>query len=299
MLVYVRTDAPHVRAFEERAAKDEELMRLLGCFAVVRIDLAAPGEAAERVRSLSTGPRFVVVEPTRHGDFVAVDAAEPWTGALFEPHGLRAELTRLKDGRAPLSDLYEASQDAAPPAALETLAVVRRLDAMGSYDTAESVFTEALTKERHPNGTLHRHALLREAVMKHRPLEVMDGEGAIEEHLTVEADKSVLFQGWSTLASSFAARVHTFDEPGTPESVRAVGIDRWRRRMRDATRLGYKSCPEERIVPYMALLLERYAEDREDLDSMDRSFCRAVLRRLKREAPDSAWSRRAETLFGQ
>lgn len=299
MLVYARLETPHVRAFEERANGDGELTRLLGNFAVARVDLDGPDDAANGVPGLTTGPRFLVVEPTPEGDFLAVDAAEPWTGALFEPHGLRAELARIEAGLAPLADLLEALQDADPPAAPEALAVVRRLEAMGWYGRAESVFAEALAMERHPNGPLHRHALLREALMKHRPLDVLDGEGAIEEHLTVEADKGVLFQGWSTLASGFAARVQTFDEPGTPDSVRAVGMDRWRRRMRNATRLGYKHCPDERLVPYMALLLERYAEDPEDLDSMDRSFCRAVQGRLKRDAPGSEWARRAETLFGR
>ncbi len=298
-LVYARIEAPHVRAFERLAAVDEELSRALGGFTVVRLDLDGAGSQPAMDLGLRTGPLFVLVERSPSGEISVTDAAEPLTGALFEPLGLRVELARLAEGRAPFEALRGAQENAPPPAAKETWALVRRLDAMGRHDRADSVFAEALAEERHPNGTLHRLALLRAAVKEHLPLEVMDGEGAIEAHLTVEADKLVLFHGYSTLASSFAARVQTLDDPETPGPVRAIGVDRWRRRMREATRLGYKACPPERLVPYMSLLLERYAEDQEDLDSMDKFLCRAIVKRLKREAPDSPWVRRAETLFGE
>ena len=292
LLVYGRVDAPHVVAFERGAASSVPVQEALGDARIAVVDVGSelPG-ALRGTKLLRAVPAILAVRRDADGSVEVLDAAEPLTGALHEPVGLAHELTRILAGERPLAALRDAA--AAEPTAATSLALVARLEAAGLFEEAAGVHAAALAAERRPNGPMHADAALRRALLEHVRPEVADGEdGAVEAQLTVMSDPGALFRGWSLLASSAAA----FADAGTVEDI---GRTRWLRRLRRTARKAYKPCPEDRLVPYAALLLERFALDREDLDSIDRSFCRVVARVIALEAPDSPAAARAAELFGQ
>lgn len=302
LVLYGRTDAPQVRSFETAAAASPQLAAALAGVRLVVVDAhdPIPARVAEAglLRAL---PAFVAVA-ARPGDgpLEVVDAAEPLTGALFEPLGLAVELERIASGSEPIPELRAAHAKAADPTAEQSLALVARLEAAGLFEEAEDIRSAALDAELRPNAPLHRDALLRAALAAHVRPAAADAEGGpIEQHLIQEADPTALYRGWSLLSSSFAAFADTVDDPGVSAEARELGRERWLRRVRRSIRKGYKPCPEERLVPFASLLLERFALDPEDLDSIDRSFCRAVARRITRSAPETPWAARAQELFPQ
>ena len=291
LLVYGRIEAPHVLAFEHAAAASSLLKEALGNARVAVVDVGSDlPDALRGTKLLRAVPALLAVRRGADGSVEVLDAAEPLTGALHEPVGLAHEIGRILagSGRSP--------RCATPPprtTAATTLALVARLEAAGLFEEAAEVHAAALAAERRPNGPMHADAALRRALLEHVRPEVADGEdGAVEAQLTVMSDPGALFRGWSLLASSAAA----FADAGTVEDI---GRTRWLRRLRRTARKAYKPCPEDRLIPYAALLLERFALDREDLDSIDRSFCRVVARVIALEAPDSPAAARAAELFGQ
>ena len=268
ILVYTRIDLPFVLEFETAAGTDAPLNRVLSRFVPLALDVAGAGEADAQDLGLHSAPLFVRLDASSDGAFTVSGAAETLTGALFEPIGLSHELERLAGARSiNPSDVF---------------ARIRQLEARGLYDEANSLFDSALTEERTPNGPVHRMALLRDAIVSHTVTDVVDARQAIQEHLEVEAEREILYQGWTTLASSFAA-YHVTRGTGAAAGSR----DRLLRRVLDATRLGYKYAPERVLTPYAALLLKRYALDIGELDTMDKMFARAVSRTLRENAPDS------------
>ena len=268
ILVYTRLDLPFLHAFERAAGEDPVLAQVVRNFIPLALDVRGDGALDARALGLHSAPLFVRADPDADGSFRVTRAAETHTGALFEPIGLADEIRRLAThGSNSSSGVF---------------AKIRQLDALGRYDEASALFESALEEERAPNGPLHRMALLRASVLSHEVTDVVDARGAIQEHLEIESEKRVLFQGWTTLASSYAAYRAT-REPGTAEGAR----DRLLRRMLDATRLGYKYAPDRVLAPYAALLLQRYAVDVDELDTMDKMFARAVSRTLRKTAPDS------------
>lgn len=291
LLVYGRIDAPHVLAFERGAASSDLVKEALGDARVAVVDVGSDlPEALRGTGLLRAVPVILAVRRGADGSVEVLDAAEPLTGALHEPVGLARELTRILAGERPLAALRAAA--AATPTATASLALVARLEAAGLFEEAAEVHAAALAAERRPNGPMHADAALRRALLDHVRPEVADGEdGAVEAQLTVMSDPAALFRGWSLLASSAAA----FADAGSTEEI---GRTSWLRRLRRTTRKAYKPCPEERFLPYASLLLERFALDPEDLDSLDRSFCRVVARSIALEAPDSAAAARAAELVG-
>ena len=292
LLVYGRIEAPHVLAFEREAAASSLLKESLGNARVAVVDVGSDlPDALRGTEFLRAVPAILALRRGANGTLEVLDAAEPLTGAVHEPVGLARELARILAGERPLAALRAdaaAQQDAAT-----SLALVARLEAAGLFEEAAEVHAAALAAERRPNGPMHADAALRRALLEHVRPEVADGEdGAVEAQLTVMSDPAALFRGWSLLASSAAA----FADAGPAEEI---GRTRWLRRLRRTARKAYKPCPEDRLVPYAALLLERFALDREDLDSIDRSFCRVVARVIALEAPDSPAAARAAELFGQ
>ena len=64
--------------------------------------------------------------------------------------------------------------------------------------------------------------------------------------------------------------------------------------MRDTTRHAWISCPDDRLLPFGSLLIQRYARTPRDLDSLDRAFMGAVVRTLSEspgadEFPGAKW----------
>lgn len=301
LLVYLRTDTPDVRAFEAAAAADPRVEAALAPFEVVRVDVDEGVPQVLRDADLgAAAPAFLVVEVI-DGTVVLRDALEPLTGAVFEPNGLVAELERAAEGRDDLAAL-EAARAAAlgggGPAPIESLALAYRLEAAGRFGAAAALLDAALALEARPNGPLHRDRLLREALRDFTRPDPADSEaGAVEAYLTTEADPAALYRGWSLLASSAATAAASLDDATAPADLTDLSRERWLRRLRRTTRKAYKPCPEGRLVPFATLLLERFALDPEDLDSIDRSFCRVVVRTIQREAPSSTWQVRAEALF--
>ncbi|MEE2939447.1 MAG: hypothetical protein VX460_03580 [Planctomycetota bacterium] len=292
LLVYGRIEAPHVLAFERAAAASSLVAGALGNARVAVVDVGSElPDALRGAEVLRAVPAILALRRAADGSIDVLDAAEPLTGAVHEPVGLARELARMLAGERPLAALRAAA--AAEPSAAASLALVARLEAAGLFDEAAEVHAAALAAERRPNGPMHADAALRRALRDHVRPEVADGEdGAVEAQLTVMSDPAALFRGWTLLASSAAA----FADAGTTEEI---GRTRWLRRLRRTARKAYKPCPEERLLPYASLLLERFALDREDLDSIDRSFCRVVARPIALEAPDRAAAARAAELFGQ
>lgn len=280
ILAYARTDAPEQITFETAAAADAPLRAALSRFVPFAVNVRGDDQEqalASRL-SLHAAPMFAVLLRSRTGTPQPIDAAIPLTGALLEPFGLTVELERLSAAhggeKERLGPLPATTQ---PEDSNPVLARTDQLDALARFDESAAVFAEALASERMPNGTLHRFALLQDAIAAHGQAATAEGPGPIEEHLAVEADDEVLYRGWSLIASSLDAR----------RTSSALPEERWLRRLREATRLGYKHCPERALVPYAQLLLQRYALDLEDLDSLDRMFCRAVIRTLRKRVPDA------------
>ena len=59
-----------------------------------------------------------------------------------------------------------------------------------------------------------------------------------------------------------------------------VPSTRWERRLRETTRKAWIACPDERVLPFGACVIERFARAPRDLDSLDRAFMGAVIRSM-------------------
>lgn len=294
VFVYAHADTFACRALERAAGGDALLRELLAGFVPLALDLDGGGHALALAHNFEIGsvPLLGVLPARRLEDRLTQpesciggiqDAILPITGGLHEPIGLAAELVRLATS-SNLSTSDGHGLPAAPPSANDVLANVSLREARGDYRYARWSFDGGLTRETQPNGVLHRFALLRDAVRTHTVEGPADSEGTIEAALLVEDDERVLYQGWSMLASVFDLRAVAADERGT---YRDVDARRWRRRVREASRKAWISCPDSAVVPFGSLLIERYGRSLDDLDSLDRMFCRAVVRTLQRTAPES------------
>ncbi len=279
VLVYARLDTRECVELESRMGADELVAERLAALTIVAVD-ASSGRLPEASGvALHAAPLFLVLD----GSGELVDALEPTTGARFEPFGLAEELARVAAGGPGLAAL-RAGED--------SIALVDRLECAGRFVEAERVRVAALGTESRTNGPLHREDRLRAAILAHRtePSGASDTEGAIEAQLYLEDDDAMLFRGWTFLASTFASYVDWSAEA----PFRGVPRERWQRRLRDATRRGWRGAPDATLDAYGALLTERYAESPDDLDSADRLFCRAVLRTVdKRGGPRAVATRAA------
>ena len=234
-------------AFEDLHAdleSDPVLQSVLARF--VPVSLALDGSAEDRELAarlgLTAAPDFLVVSPNGSGEPIT-QRLRTVTGTTFERFGLTSELWAISGGDARAED---RSAEREPTAGI--------------------------------NGFDERSVLLQAAIDSFVVPEPADGKTALEEHLMTEGNKELQFRGWSLLASWF--------ERSARASVNADGkhlgvpTARWEARLRGATRKVWISCPDDHLLPFGALLVERFARTPEDLDSLDRAFVAAVIRTL-------------------
>lgn len=290
VLVYVRADNAPCLALEHAAGGDALLELAAAPFTPVCLEPEVRGEDARIAQALGvhTTPRLLVLEPGPWQRLVQDAAAaadlpirpvRAITGGHLEPIGVAWELERAS--REPSTSWPHGRS--APPGA-DPVAAMESLEAAGALAEAEAFLAEGLAGERSPNGVFHRMARLRAAVLSHTVSGAADSEGTIEAALLQESDPRLLFRGWSLLASVFERRALAAAEAGG--AYRGVEARRWDRRARETSRLAWMDCPDEAALPFGALLIERYGARPADLDSLDRAFCRAVLRTLTGLAGD-------------
>ena len=289
VLVYVRADQGPCLTLERAAGADEVLARAAAPFEAVCLEPEARAEDARIAAALGvrTAPRMLVLEAAAWLQVVngAASAADlpvrpvrAVTGGRLEPIGVAWELERIL--AEPASAWWcrgAVPTDADPVLAVETL------EAAGALAVAEALLAEGLLAERSPNGIHHRMARLRAAIDGHTVQRPADSEGSIEAALLRERDPRLLFRGWSLLASVLERRALAA-AAATDGTHLGVDAGRWHRRVRETSRLAWVDCPDEVALPFGALVVERYGARPEDLDSLDRAFCGAVLQSLRRMA---------------
>ncbi|MEM9801740.1 MAG: hypothetical protein AAGA20_15550 [Planctomycetota bacterium] len=297
ILVYARSNSFACRALERACGTDEGLGETLGRFGLLAVDVGD----SEPLQDLSVPgtPFFFVVSRSGLADRLDDEERHPAplgrtdiapVGGLYDPIGLDWQLRHLEEAKW---DALAGALDeivAPPPDRIFDLAL--EASAGDREDMIERMLTEDLPLERDPNGPLHRYGRLREAVLTHTVAGPADAEGTIEAALLVEDDRRVLYLGWSLLASVFELRALAAEESASG-TYRCVDAGRWNRRMREATREAWIACPDDLLVPFGAQLIDRYARSAEDLDTIDRLFCQAVVRTLNGEAPDHPRVQRA------
>ena len=292
VLVYAYVDSFACRTLERAAGCDAILSDELKAHVLLAVDLESSPDTHWLAQEfgISAGPLMVAIkahdfemkvhEPESIQGRVGIPI-RPITGGLYEPIGLATELGRISALESTSPWRRAARDDASVRVRLEA---IDHAEAAGLGNHARRLLDESLALERQPNGPFHRLQALREATRTHSTSGAADSEGTIEAALLVEDNAWVLYHGWSMLASVFDLRAVAADERGT---YRDADASRWRRRMRDASRLAWISCPDSALVPFGSLLIERYGASLDALDSLDRMFCRAVLRTLQRTAPES------------
>ncbi|MEM6567261.1 MAG: hypothetical protein AAF957_02560 [Planctomycetota bacterium] len=291
VLVYARADTFACRALEEAAGEDAVLGERMDAFVPLALDLAGSGgdRALARALAIEVVPAFVLVDAgdlrTGLGDpgtRIPRTGVRAGTGGLHEPFGLAHEMSAERAAE-------RADGAGAFDAALEE---IERALGGGDAASADGVLVAMVAGGASPNDPGRRLGRFVTALRGHVVVGPADAEGTLEASLLVEGDDRVLFRGWSLLASAFELRARAADA-AEDEVYRGVDATRWRRRLRDATRRAWLSCPDATVVPFGALLIERYGASERDLDSLDRRFCAAVLRTLQRTAPDAPRVERA------
>ncbi|MEM9381081.1 MAG: hypothetical protein AAGB93_14110 [Planctomycetota bacterium] len=288
VLVYARAGTFACRALEESAGADALVLERMRPFVPLALDLT--GSGADRALARTLGIESVPALTTLGAEALHVALEHPRatvprigvravTGGLHEPFGLAHALLEAGGGEV---DTFEAE-----------LGAIERALGGGDAAGAEAALQALVERGASPNDPPRRLerfvGALREPAIAAGPA---DAEGTLEAALLVEGDERVLYRGWSLLASVFELRARAAEG----DAYRGVEEVRWGRRLRDASRRAWLSCPDAAVVPFGALLIERYAASETDLDSLDRRFCAAVARTLQGTAPDSPRVQRAVEL---
>ncbi len=250
MLVYAGMAGTAPLGLRDDLEQDTVLNETLRGFVCVTVFL--DGDSDDRALALKLG---VTAAP----DFIVIDLADGTqgptklstvTGSTFERFGLVAELCRVRQRAA----------QATPP------------------EEAEPKVEE----ESGINGFRERYAQLQAVVEAFTVPVPGDVETALDLHLATEGNERLRYYGWSWLGGwleqcARRAAASGGDYLGVPRA-------RWEARLRGASRRAWISCPNDRLLPFGCLLLQRYGRAAEDLDSLDRAFVSAVFRTLV-EAP--------------
>ncbi len=290
LLVFSTMNSAGTEFLERQLAEDATLQAAIRVFTpvVIRLDGGPSDRALAESLGISWAPMFVILDG-EGPEPQLVDALEPATGTAFERFGLTAKLHRAAAKRIPLAELRAAdpSDDAA------SLRLAARLDAGGLWQEAAVIRDRLSAASTAPNSLIRRYERLVHAMETATTPGAAEGETSVDEALTVEDEPSILFRGWTMLGSRYehSARRAAVSGDGT---YLGVPRDRWERRLRETTRRGWIACPDELVLPYGALLIERYARVPADLDSLDRAFMAAVVRTMSQsdgvEAPHAqAW----------
>jgi len=230
---------------------------------------------------IATAPHLLFVGRSTDGAAVVLDACEPVGAARPGPAAVLRALRRFAETEAPgrLADL-RARAAGDPGDAEAALDLVTALEAAGDLRGAEEALAGALARERSTVGPVHRFAEWRALLREGEGL-ADDPRATLRAALKKEASKRVLYRGWGLIATIQADRLE-----------RAEGDDE-RRKARtwllEATREAYQRCPDRDLVPMLEVIVERFADDPDAVDVMDRYFLRGRVNQLARIAPDSPW----------
>lgn len=280
ILVFATTASAHTDRLEQDFGSDAALAAALTAFAPVALRL--DGDAVDRKLAQELGasmtPMFLVFEQGNEGPKL-VDALEPMTGTNYNAFGLTQELLRVSGGFQPLRELR----------ATQGLALARRLDCAGLFSEAAAVRAQMSVDAVGPGSTIRGYERLAAAIQAatNSPPVPADAESAIEATLLVESQPAIRYTGWTYLACQLERHAQASAASDTGEAL-GVPRERWERRLRETTRFAWISCPDELVLPFGALLIERYARVPKDLDSLDRAFMAAVIRTMaKAKGADS------------
>ncbi|WP_145195759.1 hypothetical protein [Planctomycetes bacterium Poly30] len=287
------------------ALEDREVQTALAAFVPVVVWLDGPASDRELARRLdvAAAPLWLVLSSAESAP-VCVDALEPVTGARFERYGLCAELLRAAEGRNALQGLRARAQ-AGDQGTGEgaVLALALRLEAAGDWKGAAQLIEEARPAAPSARSPLARYERLSAAMRADpAPSGAADRESALEEALLTENDSTLLYMGWTRVASELERSAGAAaSSPGG--SHLGVPSARWERRLRETTRRAWIACPDELVLPFGALLVERFARAPRDLDSLDKAFLGAVIRTMAQAEgadadPGRVWLTRSRATLG-
>lgn len=293
VLVYVTLAHLHSPDQLQGLIEDASLQRAMAAFVPIRVTLN--GNTADRALASRLGihaaPLFLIVDPSGPEPEI-VDALEPVCDTAFERRGLTSELVRTSGGTSQLRELaarYLAGnlQDGPTDEPL-ALAYALRLEASGRWDEARRVRARSLEESPAAQGTLTRYGRMRDALLEPGPSTPADQETALEIHLLREDDATLLFMGWT----SAAGRLERLAAAADSEHLGVPSI-RWERRLRETTRKAWISCPDDLVLPFGAIVVERFARAPADLDSLDRAFMGAVIRTMAKALKKASEAERA------
>lgn len=292
LLLLSSTAESNVVSLVRDLREDSQVSAVLQGFVPVVVWLDGPAEdRALGDRLGCTAAPLVLVFSSEAPDPVLVDALEPVTGSSFDRYGLTAELLRVAEGRNSLASLREQVR-AVPADEAATVALALRLEAAGKWEEAAQRWQAARESSSEAQGPLVRYERLSRATGSDLaspadgdPGGAADQETELEAKLLVEDDETLLFMGWTRAACRLEAMARSAASSKDGSHL-GVPTRRWERRLREATRKAWIACPDELVLAYGALLIERFARAPRDLDSLDRAFMAAVVRSMA-EADDA------------
>lgn len=258
-------------------ASGDERVRM----AAARLRWADDPAAAAAELGIATAPHLLLVGDGDHGRPVVLDACEPVGAARPGPAAVLRALRRFEgaEGAGRLAEL-RANAAASPDDAEAALDLVTALEAAGDLRGAEEVLARALAGERSTVGPVHRFAEWR-ALLRDGEGLADDPRGVLRAALKKEASKRVLYRGWGLIATIQAGRLRAAGSDDSRDEART-----W---LLEATREAYQRCPDRDLVPMLEVIIERFADDPDAVDVMDRYFLRGRVNQLARLAPDSPW----------